>query len=1359
MDYELIPADGKAGSTGQAAVDKNSGTATIYIAPDFKGSIAITAADKAGNTSDSKTIGTDGNGIKGVIVEDNAPAITILADRTIDGTMYENGIALSENYYDTAPVLLVTVKDDDSEAVTGGLAELSWKVNTDEEQMVSEDFQTALKAVCNFTIIDLEGKTGTYEVTVNAADQAGNISSKTVKVNIKSREAAPNPSIDYQNEKLTGLDANGSYVIEAETVTADAKGNIEIKEEWFGSTIQIYKKGVEGLTLESESVERSIAVRPAAPSITGSDETIKGKTDGTLTGTAATMEYSNNGGLDWESCSDGQVENLASGEFWIRVRATKSAPHGERTVLTIEEGRALTVTFVENGGSSTEPVKGKSWQDTVDKPENPVRTGYAFEGWYQDNSYKTIWHFASENEADKLTKDVTLYAKWRDNAKPNLSAVLNDNKDENQWYQALSVVLNYSDNEGVTELYVKKDAGEYRKLDMSSSTLNGSSNRYQLIFDELDEEEHTYTFKAVDDVGNETVTNGLKTKLDRTKPLLDEVSFKEGYSNLWNWIISKERLEITIPIMEKGSGIDTVDYKLIPADGQAESTGQATVKKSSGGSNADYTAAISIDPDFKGSIIITAADKAGNISDRKIIGADGTGVIVEDNAPAITILADRYQGDNESTQSKGVELSANYYETVPSLMVKVEDDVVNNSQVIASGLSSVSWQIDNEAETVIENFDSSMQSVYRFDINALAGRSGEHTVTVKAVDQAGNVAEQMVTVKIKGTEVTPNPTISYMEEKLTGLQSNADYYINNVGVTADENGEIEIEEYWFGTSISIYKPGDNIATRDSESAQIAIPERMEAPNAQINYREEKLTGLEADMVYLIDGKSTRTDAEGLLTVKEGWMDDQEHSIVREAMENQNQFRSSPQRLIIPIRPEAPSGVTGTAVSRDGASDGKLSGVDDSMEYRGENSSLWIEILPVPTEPDENEEENTEENEEENVNEYAEENADENTEEDDADSEEYNGFIIDGFSSGYYLIRLKATDYAFAGKNVKINIGVKPQEQDKGPEGENGSGGRSDDKELQSPVATPTPASTTEPQSTSAPTRKPQKEKSQQIKKAEEKTTVPEDSGKPETIDAAASYTVLNGRIVPKAEKQTLKQGVGKENEKAVLIVDQGRILVTLNNVDESLCTAKVPDVAAVANAVLSEQEIIQVSDGEEIEIRIDVERIDNQVSAEDKQLAEQGIETKRSEMPGLTIGMYIDISMYMRTREGEWNAVRKTNEPVEISIDLPEELKGISAEFYVVRVHEGEYTLLQDLDDDAETITIQTSLFSTYAIAYSLSGELEEGAKCGLCHICPTFLGICCFIWLAVILGAVIVVMVLLRRKKQKEQGGENGEC
>ena len=45
----------------------------------------------------------------------------------------------------------------------------------------------------------------------------------------------------------------------------------------------------------------------------------------------------------------------------------------------------------------------------------------------------------------------------------------------------------------------------------------------------------------------------------------------------------------------------------------------------------------------------------------------------------------------------------------------------------------------------------------------------------------------------------------------------------------------------------------------------------------------------------------------------------------------------------------------------------------------------------------------------------------------------------------------------------------------------------------------------------------------------------------------------------------------------------------------------------------------------------------------------------------------------------------------------------------------------------------------------------------GLYHICPTFLGICYFIWLAFILAVIaIVIFVILRcRKKEEEKEGQ----
>ncbi len=396
-------------------------TANLKLDADWKGTITnITCTDAAGNVSDSKGIEGAGNGI---IVEDNAPEITILADRGITdaSSTSQSGTELSTEYYDSAPNLLVTVKDDAENAISAGLKSVTWKLGEGTVQNVGGEFQSSMKIQCSFTISDLQGRTGSLTLTVNTEDQAGNTASETVTVHIKGKEEKPNPSVDYVQEKLTDLIPNATYVIEGEnlieeTITADDQGYVAIKEAWFGKDIQISKRGGT-TTLDSDKANVSIASRTAAPSVTKTNETIKGKKDGTLTRVDTTMEYRVDGGSNWTSINEsniteGRITGLGPCTIQIREKATTSSPHGEVQTVTIAEGRTLTVTFVSNGGSSIASITGKSWEGTVTKPENPLKEGYNFEGWYRENTFETIWHFTSETGADKLTDDVTLYAKW-----------------------------------------------------------------------------------------------------------------------------------------------------------------------------------------------------------------------------------------------------------------------------------------------------------------------------------------------------------------------------------------------------------------------------------------------------------------------------------------------------------------------------------------------------------------------------------------------------------------------------------------------------------------------------------------------------------------------------------------------------------------------------------------------------------------------------------------------------------------------------------------------------------------------------------------------------------------------------------
>ena len=80
----------------------------------------------------------------------------------------------------------------------------------------------------------------------------------------------------------------------------------------------------------------------------------------------------------------------------------------------------------------------------------------------------------------------------------------------------------------------------------------------------------------------------------------------------------------------------------------------------------------------------------------------------------------------------------------------------------------------------------------------------------------------------------------------------------------------------------------------------------------------------------------------------------------------------------------------------------------------------------------------------------------------------------------------------------------------------------------------------------------------------------------------------------------------------------------------------------------------------------------------------------------------------------------------------------------------------------------QTASMSSDDGKIEVSGGVIEGeagsdhaSKCALCHICPTFLGVCYFVWLILLAAAVIaaiVVIVVLKRKKETVKSDKSKE-
>ena len=174
---------------------------------------------------------------------------------------------------------------------------------------------------------------------------------------------------------------------------------------------------------------------------------------------------------------------------------------------------------------------------------------------------------------------------------------------------------------------------------------------------------------------------------------------------------------------------------------------------------------------------------------------------------------------------------------------------------------------------------------------------------------------------------------------------------------------------------------------------------------------------------------------------------------------------------------------------------------------------------------------------------------------------------------------------------------------------------------------------------------------------------------------------------------------GEESAATVLIVGEGSVIVTVVS-DEWKYGAGVADTVTVANTVLTSEQKQLVNSGENIEIRLVVKDISGQVSEEDRSIIEKGLKADKDEgAEKLVPAAYIDISMNIRTGDGDWKAVTRTDKPIKVVVGISEEWSDDKA-FYIARSHESEYALLEDLDSETDTVTIMTELFSTYAIVY-----------------------------------------------------------
>ena len=154
----------------------------------------------------------------------------------------------------------------------------------------------------------------------------------------------------------------------------------------------------------------------------------------------------------------------------------------------------------------------------------------------------------------------------------------------------------------------------------------------------------------------------------------------------------------------------------------------------------------------------------------------------------------------------------------------------------------------------------------------------------------------------------------------------------------------------------------------------------------------------------------------------------------------------------------------------------------------------------------------------------------------------------------------------------------------------------------------------------------------------------------------------------------------------------------------------------LAEMVLTQAEKQQAASGTNIRIVLEVKDAPAAVSAADKALVESALNSSAAK--GYTLGQYLDINLYKVVGNSR-SAIAETDRKITITIDVPDSLKNTDGTktriFAVIRAHGGKAELLADLDDNADTITIETDRFSTYAIVYkdTAGGNINQDGLSG----------------------------------------------
>ena len=148
--------------------------------------------------------------------------------------------------------------------------------------------------------------------------------------------------------------------------------------------------------------------------------------------------------------------NLLSHSQSINVLADSSAKY----IVTLDRN-TFELTFVTSNGEENK-IASYKFEQPIEKPTDPTKAGYTFDGWYREDTFATIFNFAN---ATMPAQNLTLYAKY----------VANDNTKYKVEYYLQELDGSYKNTASKTEEFVATTDFDVQIQSLQILVKNGST--------------------------------------------------------------------------------------------------------------------------------------------------------------------------------------------------------------------------------------------------------------------------------------------------------------------------------------------------------------------------------------------------------------------------------------------------------------------------------------------------------------------------------------------------------------------------------------------------------------------------------------------------------------------------------------------------------------------------------------------------------------------------------------------------------------------------------------------------------------------------------------------------------------------